>query len=372
MGTRLHSSTLSLGRLGVAFAALLTLALPASAAFLHRCDLAVAGIPAGTTLTNFPVLVRLANVTGFDFGQIRTADASDLSFRDAGDNALAWEVDTFNASAGKLLVWVKLPSATTNTTFKAYWGDATPSAHTASDVWAGYVVVWHLNNLNDSTANGYHLTKYNAATTNNADGKLGACYTIAPVGATRGGTHGLVALGTTNATLGTAFTVSGWVRHKGAVSWDHIFYRKNASQDFNGFCSEINNTTLTTMHVYGTNKTSTAVTIPTTADTWVHLALAFNGKPLTVYANGVGSSYNLSAAPSDNGLPLSFGNNWSPTTRAPSDYFWIGEMDELRVYPATASAKWMAAEYATLANSGFLSYGKKVDTAVAATKASVH
>ena len=236
-----------------------------------------------------------------------------------------------------------------------------PPAHTtATNVWSGYKAVWHLDNLSDSTANGYTLTNYNSGTALNTDGKLGSCYTIAPSTATRGGTHGLVALGTTNATLGTAFTVSGWLRHHGATSWDHVFYRKNTASETGGFSSECNNAEKTKLNVYGSGRGNTPVTLPTNEDTWVYVALAYNGTSLKGYTNGFLSASSTGiTAPTDNGRPLSVGNNWNPTTQVPSDSFWMGEMDELRVYSTNASAGWMAAEYATQANAAFLTYGTK-------------
>ena len=99
-----------------------------------------------TTLQNFPVLVRVSTngVPGFLYTDCLVENGGDLRFADAEGNLLSSEVDTWNTN-GESLVWVKVPSLSTNTTFTAYYGCILPGDVTPSDVWSqDYVGVWHL------------------------------------------------------------------------------------------------------------------------------------------------------------------------------------------------------------------------------------
>ncbi len=108
--------------------------------------------PDDTTLQDFPVLVRIAEydentgagILGFDYNDFATVGGGDLRFADKNGDLLPSEIDTWNTN-GESLVWVKVPSFSTNTTLTAYYGCVLPGDVTPSDVWsADYVGVWHL------------------------------------------------------------------------------------------------------------------------------------------------------------------------------------------------------------------------------------
>ena len=105
-----------------------------------------------TTLQDFPVLVRIAEydentgtgIPGFDYDDLLAENGGDLRFADRNGDLLPSEIDTWNTN-GESLVWVKVPSLSTNTTFTAYYGCILPGEVAPSDVWsADYVGVWHL------------------------------------------------------------------------------------------------------------------------------------------------------------------------------------------------------------------------------------
>lgn len=104
------------------------------------------GYAGSTTLTDFPVLVRVSAVNGFDYARFKDpSGGGDLRFADANGQLLSHEIDTWNP-AGESLVWVKVPSFNAATVITAYYGCANPDVVTASDVWSNdYVGVWHLN-----------------------------------------------------------------------------------------------------------------------------------------------------------------------------------------------------------------------------------
>jgi len=126
----------------------------------------MSGYAGSSTLTNFPVLVKLSTtIEGFDYADFKGASGSDLRFVDSDGNELPCEIDTWDAS-GTSLVWVKIPALAASTVITAYYGNSSPAAAlAATDVWSGYVGVWHFGSISsgvtpDSTANGLNMTAY--------------------------------------------------------------------------------------------------------------------------------------------------------------------------------------------------------------------
>lgn len=141
----------------------------------YRCSFSMSfpGYRGTTTLSDFPVLVRLSKeLNDFRYSDCTIAEGGDLRFTDADGNLLASEVDTWTEN-GESLVWVKVPTFSSSTVVKAYYGykgSATPPAVTASDVWSnGFAGVWHMGaaadaeTQADSTANGKTLSKESAS-----------------------------------------------------------------------------------------------------------------------------------------------------------------------------------------------------------------
>ena len=132
-------------------------------AFSNKFYVTFSGYAGSTTLTDFPVLVRLsASRNKFDYAAC-AANGADLRFADADGNLLSHEIDTWDPT-GESLVWVKVPSLTSETVVTAYYGCANPPAVDPTDVWSnGYVGVWHLNGstvqmLKDSSSTGADVT----------------------------------------------------------------------------------------------------------------------------------------------------------------------------------------------------------------------
>ena len=135
-------------------------------AYLNKLVFTASGYTGASTLTNFPVLVRLSTaIDGFDYAKIT---ASDIRFADANGTLLAHDIERWDAT-GTSLIWVSVPSlSSTTTTFTMYWnpkpGATVPAARAPQRVWtlANYAAVWHFNeqNLDGSypDASGYGAT----------------------------------------------------------------------------------------------------------------------------------------------------------------------------------------------------------------------
>ena len=152
--------------LATAFAtspAMATLPGPTSVTFAKGVKFAVAGYAGASTLSGFPVLVRIAenSPSGFSYDDLQSkSTGADIAFVDMDGNGIPFEIDTWNTS-GTSLIWVRLPSMTNGTEFVMCWGSVTSGKTVCpANPWSDFTGVWHMGdpgdgvtNVCDSTAN---------------------------------------------------------------------------------------------------------------------------------------------------------------------------------------------------------------------------
>lgn len=201
----------------LAIAAALILIAPcatALAGFGHKMEITLDGYTKPTTLSDFPVLVKLnETLDGFEYSQFHSANGDDLRFRDSFGTELNYEVEEWN-TAGDSYVWVQVPTLQgTNTKIEALWGNGAlskPAYSTDGSTWSsGYLGVYHLNgDAQDSTANANHGAFENGVTTPFA-GQVAGGIDVA------GGAHVDIGGGTRWDEIDNAhshkFTMSAWV-----------------------------------------------------------------------------------------------------------------------------------------------------------------
>ena len=192
--------------------------------------LTVSGYKNSTTLTDFPVLVRVPSSISLLCGP----DGSAMRFYAAdGVTELAHEIDTWNYG-GDSCVWVKLPALAAGTTFQMSYGGAYGArATTDADVWTGYAGVWHLSEdgvnppIIDSTQNGMNGLARAAPGSGLAAGRIGRARLTA---GGRDHAYGIVVDATNGIpqravadSLGTDFTASFWMNPQGNGVGDFSF-----------------------------------------------------------------------------------------------------------------------------------------------------
>ena len=345
---------------------------PKPADFKKSVEITLATNLASTAVTTgIPALVKLgeSTISGFDYDDFSLANGGDMMFVDANGDPLPHEIDAWDAT-GESLVWVKLPSTAAGTKIVLYYGKGAVSSEEATDVWANYVGVWHLNEASGSAqdATGHGLTAVPSGANNAADSVGVACQ----VGngrqmATAKGNKSYLAVANSDLLdCGDSLTFSGWFKAKDAYSAYSMRYvsRKNAYTGVDGWEFEAKydnnaNNSATQVAARGGSSDSYIATVPDIRNNWLHLAVVFNGKKLTYYVNGVQqTTQNISAAASDNDLALTFGNNPLGT-----ESNWVGWMDELRLMADPASADYAIAEYAAMNTSAtdIFAYGEAQD-----------
>ncbi len=376
------------------FATVLQLAGTVSRAeFAAYADLTVAGYEAERpALENFPVLVRISEsgIPGFAYSLLQ-ADGKDLAFTSI-DGAATYphEIDTWNP-AGESLVWVLLPTMENGTTFRMHFGDesiaAAPDYTTSGQLWidAGYIGVWHLGEPDpadwvvgtevpgvtgysrDSSAHALHGTN-NVYTSHCSDGAIGSARYMATddaVSRTKGGVivPGWSAFMAQEGNFSSTFTASVWIRRKGLALKDAVAYETmlstkealSAKTDGWGFGLT---TSYGTLLVYGTgsaNKKVTPVPGEKQGGDWQKYDLVYTATR-DVYTNGAPQSVGVFGAnnATNSDLPLGIGTNPDATNS------WLGDLDEVRISAVVRTEDWIAADYATVKDSAFLSFGAVV------------
>ncbi len=320
------------------------------------------------TLSGFPVLVRLSSaISGFDYADI-AADHSDIAFGSDDGSVLTpypFEIVEWDPN-GTSLVWVRVPSLSAATSFNFYYGNGASVANTPSDTWTGYAGVWHMDETydattaatglaHDSTANGLHATPSNGGSGNlaqmtSAAGVVGNARVNATSNASKG--NYLSVPNYDSLALGNTFAISGWFKATTVSGYPRLWSRKETYNASNGWEIENANGVATKFSARGASGTSVTMNTPTYQNTWLHVALVYNGTTLTTYANGAACGSGTIAAATENGKPLSFGCNSNGSERS-----FPGLYDEIRLLDATPSAAWFAAEYAVASDPTCLVYG---------------
>ena len=149
----------------------------------YSSELTVSGYTGSETLTSVPVLVKISpsKISGFSYSDT-LANGADVFFSADmyGIERLSCDIETWNTE-GESLAWVKIPSLSgTNTKFYMFWGGGQAAVRPAStEVWGGYVAVWHMNSydpetgVRDETGHGFNFTNETGSTTVAYAGQFG-------------------------------------------------------------------------------------------------------------------------------------------------------------------------------------------------------
>ena len=333
----------------------------AAESFTKSVVFTTSGYHGSAALANFPVLVRLSSaIEGFDYADV--GPDADLVFKDSNGTVIPHEIDTWD-DAGTSLVWVRVPSLTATTAFTMFYGGSSDAVNAPAEVWtgAGYVGVWHMDEADSAVADatGHGL----AATPTPADGAAASVRYAgadAPVGhARQTGTSAtkcyLSVPSYDSFAVGDTFTMSGWVRLEGRAGSTRLFSRKTGYKTTDGWEIEMGSGSDTAFQARGAARdqnTCAGSFNPGLQGRWTHMALVYDGATCTVYSNGYALVSGTVTPATDNGLPFSIGCD------SDGDEAYVrGAFDECRLLDAAASADWIAAEFATMADASFVVAG---------------
>ena len=347
---------------GAAEACTLRFVDPSSFSKFVQITASATAVPGGGVVGNFPALVRLSEgIDGFHYSDFM-AGGADLVFTDADGVVLSSEIDTWD-TAGTSLVWVKVPFFENGASLYAYWGASSAASVASTNTWSDFRGVWHMN-ANGSGEDG--STVEPDASGNGLD--------ATPAGVTAEqiammkSYEGIVGLSRRTQTaydssmhnrflvpaysLGGTFTISGWVNEKFDYGWHRIFTCKEGAGESAGWHIECGGQNSGMATVIGSGGRGFDANLGSLVDHWTHLAFVFEGAQASVYTNGAlcASGAINEATASGNGFAI--GGSPLGTERTLEGYF-----DEVRLGDAALSAVRLAADYATVANAAFFSYG---------------
>lgn len=316
----------------------------------NRMKITFTGYNKQEILTNFPALVVFKqDSSGFLYSGVASPAGGDIRFANSNEMVfLNHEIEYWNIS-GNSYAWVQVPLlVNSNTYIWAYWGNAAetnpPPCTTNGAVWtAGFHQVYHMTepNARDSTTNRLHGTAANGAVASTG-GLIGDALSFSEGGA------GAVSLPYYDRNS-TPYTLSAWINTADAdgaiLGW--VFYEPQdhlLMQTLNGKLRFYLNAWT------GNNQMLSPQDVN---DSQWHYCVAVRG------TNSAGKLYvdGAQVASTSIGSTRGGGSSFMGRTKAetwslgvPSDYYYNGLMDEVRVADANSSSNWIWASWMTVAS----------------------
>ena len=338
-------------------------------AYAKSIDITFPGYTGSTTLTDFPVLVRLSSARNkFDYSKCQ-ANGADLRFSDAEGNLLSHEIDTWNTT-GESLVWVKVPSFNTDTVITAHYGCANPPANYPTNVWsAAYVGVWHMKESGVPLAESSGIS--GSITTDSTGGKATYGYTGAignavDLSATSWGHY--LSAADNDAFDGFAdFTLEMWTKQNSWRSGQNnnsvlMAKRENGALSYYWYLNRANELDGPGAVLISTNGTGTiylnANRKKPEADVWTHQAFvrntAANQSLMYIGTNTYSAASQGTERIFAGSGPLYIGG-WKNSSGSGA-YSFPGQIDEVRLSRVARSADWIKATRNCVTDDGFAEY----------------
>lgn len=285
-------------------------------------------LPAGARVQGFPLLVRLAR-PGFDFSTARPG-GEDVRFTTASGEPLPFELEAWDARAGRAAAWVRLPEVRGDDQqeIRMHWGhDHAPAASDAAAVFRpadGHVGVWHLGADGRDAVGGGGLEDRGSVLVEGVAGQ-----------GRRPGTGGMAAAGVMHghSTGPGACTTEAWVwmdRPNGTV----VGWGREAAQG--KVVLQVRSPAHVRVDAYFSNA-NVEGTRPIPAGAWTHVVHTYEQGVARLYVNG-----ELDATGPGRATPLSI--------QAPSR-LWLGcwhghdvldgAIDEARLSSVARSPEWI-------------------------------
>lgn len=328
-------------------------------------------VAGASDLTNFPILISLTDSdlrTSANSGQLLNANGYDLIFTTSDSTApvqLDHEVESYTATSGNIVIWVRIPTLTTATDTTIYMYYSNPLIATSQEdrngTWnSNYVAVYHMNGADgagetDSTSNSYAMT-LNGTVGATTSGQIGNGRTRPTVGST----NYLTRADSVDLDNLSQMTVQGWLYSTTATPSSDVRgviskrNNSNAAHSWGVFIYTNDKLNFDNGNAAGTNfDTRTASVAGIAANTWTMFHCIFDGTVAAgsrkkIYLNGaidITATANVTTITNTASAMSAFlltGNTGSMR----------GHLDELRVLKTALSADWITTEYNNHNNQG--------------------
>jgi hypothetical protein len=304
-----------------------------------------AGVP--TSITNFPVLIRL-DATNFNAGFAQSVGrGADLRFTKLGDVVrLPHQVERWDSAAKQAEVWVRLDTvyASSMTSIRMHWGKSgaadSSNGGQVFDTTQGFAAVYHLGETASDSARDATKNRFHGAPTN-APGS-----TVGIVGLARSfnGTsqHFEVpnsASGKLNYPLDGIYTISSWAYiDPNSSAVDRVIAAKHDNQ----YALKISTDSRWQFFEY--DGTWTIAGQAYELGRWTHLTGVLNGRDTYLYVDGYEAQSNLDCC-SGGGSRNETINFFIGRAGESARRWWWGNVDELRVASVARSPEWTLLDY---------------------------
>ncbi|MDQ3002265.1 MAG: DUF2341 domain-containing protein [Fibrobacterota bacterium] len=310
---------------------------------------------------DYPILLRLSK-PDFDFTEA-LPNGGDVRFSDADGNALASEIESWDAAAGIAAVWVGLKRSGGKADRKIlmHWGKADAAAPDwigpVFDTAAGFVGVWHFSEAGNNRKNGYQ-----DATQTGLDGwGTSMIQDSATAGLIAGsqyfdGLDGSIRMDDGPLGWTGAMMVSAWVSpgFDSGESRNRVFLSRWEEKNSAGFWLEYAPDIKGVRFGLGLAAPGKIFTVDApgivfTQDSWHHVAAAYDGITAILYWDGVevARSVHGPAAMVENIRDLLIGAKGNVNPDLAEIQFHLGRMDEVRIYRTVKGPGWISLDYQT-------------------------
>lgn len=324
----------------------------------YRVPLTVDADLIDSDLTDFPVLVYLNNsIVNWDHID---DDLGDIRFYDLNNNSLPYEIESYTVNTDAWL-WVSLDiDDTDDTTFYLYYGnEEMPSVEDKTGVWdANFVMIQHMADENttailDSTTNDNDGLKKGANTPLEISGKIG------PAQKFNSANSEYINLGNNEVIrndLDGNCLIESWVNFTGSTTLYAVIASTSNAGGQDGYAFNIYELDVRPQWDDAVSYARAQTTNQITANSWVYIAVTYNGLELEIYVNGVQQSLAL-----DDKFAVTLAsskNVYFGARNGGTENFFAGSIDETRISLNTLrSGAWIKASYYSGDNT-LLSYGE--------------
>ena len=319
-------------------------------------------------LTNFPVLV-------YNSSWVAGLNETTFSFFDSDNTTECnWELEKYDSGTGELVAWVNVTSVASgsDTTFYLYYDESSSTdggEHNPTDTWdSDFFAVFHGRDLNDSTTNGYLLSR-NQSATEDAEGKISGCFDLENDGSGNPNpAEYFYNLSFEDITSYSNLTISCWMnmesvenspgpRHSGITfaidtgSTKQVYLKKRTLNGY--FCTGIDD---------GDTGIITGEAGDYDTDTWYHhVGTVDETTTATLYQNGIKLIQSHDTAIDYTNLTdRNIYIGYEPVNGNEYD----GKIDEIRISKTNRSQAWISTEYNNMENKtdgGFITFGSAED-----------
>ena len=308
-------------------------------------------------LGNFPILVSYTDADLKHMGEavpgkVENIDGYDVIFtNDTHSTKLDHEIESYTASTGQIVLWVRIPTLSFNpdTDIYIYYGNSSIAAsqENVPGVWdTNHVAVWHLNEAGaDEAITGTH---FDSASPPQNGAQNGNAATAGKISGGQGfDTNDSVDMGDQpEFELLSAYSYSTWIRGNsapGSTSNEQPLYNADQQFQFNWSHSGA------AFQQAAVHKDSVAwqpaqIATPLLGATWYYVAATYDGSNIRVYLNGLLEDTQAAAIPVPAAGALTIGDTNSTT--------WSGQFDEFRISDIARNADWIKTEFDNQNNQG--------------------